>query len=117
MGQKMFNITAPERFHYYFRCVGIAHFRYSSCRPFGGVARGNVLVILLLRERGHPAPLGPLADGALRVEPFRPEVRAGRSGIVKGFGCRPGASDRSSIGGRRRKASEERTRGKPVSSW
>jgi hypothetical protein len=36
--------------------------------------------------------------------------------IVKGFGCRPGASERPSIGGRRRKAPEERTRGKAVSA-
>ena len=36
---------------------------------------------------------------------------------MKGFGCRPGASDRSSIGGRRRKASEEGTRGKAMIVW
>src|SRR5271166_6120197 len=34
--------------------------------------------------------------------------------FVKGFGCRPGASDWPGIGGRRRKASEERTRGNAV---
>jgi hypothetical protein len=34
----------------------------------------------------------------------------------KGFGCRPSASGRPGIGGRHRKASEERTRGKAESA-
>jgi len=39
------------------------------------------------------------------------------SGFVKGFGCRPSASDRAGNGGRRRKAPEEGTRGIAVSGW
>ena len=36
---------------------------------------------------------------------------------MKGFGCRPGASDRPGNRGRRRKAPEEGTRGIAVSGW
>ena len=36
---------------------------------------------------------------------------------MKGFGCRPGVSDRPGDEGRRPKASEEGTRGTAVSGW
>ena len=74
---------------------GLAGWRWASPQLL-------MLLLILYRRTGLGKVRFQMPESASRmadaVEVSRIGVRAGRSGIGKGFGCRPGASDRPGIG-------------------